>query len=670
MTSRRGFLKGSLAGVTGYSLVVDARGFEIASSLGADTPPSGPGTVDLEGRRRRLPIDPTTSPSLPGDPNMRVVDHDCDLLVAGGGMAGVCAALSAARNGARVILVQDRSRLGGNASSEIRMHIVGADCHGSRRGWREGGLIEELRLEDAARNPDRVYEMFDLMLYDKCVSEPNIDLLLDTSVARAAVEDGRVVEVHARCEKTETIHRIRPRFAVDATGDSRLALETGAGFMRGREAKATFGESLGLEAADTKSQGSSILFTSRDHGRPMPYVPPKWARKIDESHLKHRGIGSWEYGYWWIELGGEIDTIADNERLRFELLSIVLGVWDHIKNSGRFPKSETWALETVGMIPGKRESRRVIGHHVQTQADLEGAWKQRDDGVSIGGWNFDDHPPEGFDAPDKRPFVSVKIPEVYNIGFDALRSRDVSNLLMAGRNISNSHVAFTSTRVMATCACTGQAVGTAAALCVEHDVDPAGLRADPRLFERYRQRLLRDDQTIRGVVNEDPDDLARIARITASAVHVDAEPAHLVTGTPRDMPGSWENRWGAPVREDGEPQWVAFEWDQARPIEVVQVTHDTGFHRELTLSASDWCNRGMRRGPQIETVRDYEIQRRRPGGDWETVEVVEGNYQRLRRHRLDGTPVDGVRIACRATNGSPHFRLYEVRCYASEGADA
>ncbi len=664
MSSRRDFLRGSLGGAAGFSLFVDARAFGIPDRIRDAVPPASPGSLGLDGRRDRLPIGGESSATLAGDPHMRVVDHEVDLLVAGGGMAGVCAAISAARNGARTLLVQDRSRLGGNASSEIRMHIVGADCHGSRRGWREGGLIEEIRLDDAARNPDRVYEMFDLLLYDKCVSEPNLDLLLDTAVARAGVEDGRITEVLARCEKTETIHRIRPRFAVDATGDSRLALESGAALMRGREAKSTFGESLGLDVADRKSQGSSILFTARDHGRPMPYVAPTWARRIDESHLKHRGIGSWEYGYWWIELGGEIDTIADNERLRFELLGIVLGVWDHIKNSGRFPKSETWALETVGMIPGKRESRRILGHHVQTQSDLEGGWKQRDDGVSIGGWNFDDHPPEGFDAPDKRPFTSVKIPEVYNIAFDALRSRDVSNLLMAGRNISNSHVAFTSTRVMATCACTGQAVGTAAAFCVERGIDLERLRADREVFEGYRQRLLRDDQSIRGVANADPDDLARMATVTASAVHEDAVPEHVVNGLVRDMPGAWSNRWGAPVRDDGEPQWIAFEWDAPRSVSLVQITHDTGFHRELTLSASDWVTRGMQRGPQVETLRDYDIERRRRGGDWETVAEIRGNHQRLRRHRLDAAEVDGLRVVCRATNGSPQFRIYEVRCYA------
>src|SRR5258708_27235725 len=113
---------------------------------------------------------------------MRLVDLDTDILVAGGGLAGVCAAISAARHGARVVLVQDRSRLGGNSSSEVKMHVVGANTHKARRGWREGGLLEEIRLDDAANNPQRSWELWDLLLYDKVMSEPNITLLLDTTL--------------------------------------------------------------------------------------------------------------------------------------------------------------------------------------------------------------------------------------------------------------------------------------------------------------------------------------------------------------------------------------------------------------------------------------------------------------------------------------------------------
>lgn len=265
------------------------------------------------------------------EPNMRLVEVETDVFVAGGGLAGVCAAASAARNGMRVLLVQDRSRLGGNSSSEVKMHVVGANCHTSRPGWREGGLIEEFRLADAVSNPQRCWELWDLMLYDKVVSEPNITLLLETTVYSATVERGAVTSVMARCDKSELLYRVRAKIFVDATGDSRLGLECGADYRTGREARSEFGESLAPVKADEETLGSSILFTSTRHERPMPYVPPSWARKVSKEHLQFRSVGpqNWEYGYWWIEWGGNKNTIRDNELIRFELLSIVTGVWNY-----------------------------------------------------------------------------------------------------------------------------------------------------------------------------------------------------------------------------------------------------------------------------------------------------------------------------------------------------
>ena len=175
---------------------------------------------------------------------MREVRLEADVLVAGGGLAGVCAAIAAARHGARVVLVQDRSRLGGNSSSEVKMHVVGANQHTARPGWRESGLIEELRLADAVNNPQRCWELWDLLLYDKVVSEPNITLLLETTVFSANVKDGRITEVAARCDKSEHLYRIRAGIFCDCTGDSRLGLEAGAEMRTGREARAEFGESL------------------------------------------------------------------------------------------------------------------------------------------------------------------------------------------------------------------------------------------------------------------------------------------------------------------------------------------------------------------------------------------------------------------------------------------
>lgn len=602
------------------------------------------------------------SPTGPCDAHLVPVDLTTDFLIAGGGMAGVCAALAAARHGARVILVQDRSRLGGNSSSEVKMHIVGADIHGARPGWREGGILEELRLDDAVGNPQRSREMWDLLLYDKVMSEPNITLLLDTTCTGAEIEEDQIRRVFARCDKTEHLYRIQAKHFADCTGDCRLGLEAGADLRRGREAKSEFNETLALDVADEATLGSTILFTARDFGRPMPYRPPAWARAITREMLRFRPISSWEYGYWWVEWGGALDTIRDNERIRFELLRITLGVWNYIKNSGAHPSSENWALDWLGMVPGKRGSRRLLGDHVLTEHDLMGRNGDPADAVAIGGWGMDDHPPGGFDRSDLQPFKTVPPPHPYNIPLRCLYSRNRRNLWMAGRNISASHVAFTSTRVMATCAVLGQAVGTAVAHALEHGLSPRELAGSPEQIRALQQRLLRDDQTIRGRRNEDPLDLARSATVAASGALSDSEPANVVDGYVRDLPKQWSHRWGAPIGPEG--AWIQLEWPEPKTISQVQITFDSGFERELTLSQEDSVTRRTIRAPQPETVRDYELLAQAANAaDWRSLVRVTGNHQRLRRHTFPAAKITSLRLRITATHGDPLARVYEIRCY-------
>ncbi len=594
--------------------------------------------------------------------NMTLVDLNCDVLVAGGGLAGVLAAVSAARHGAKVVLVQDRSRLGGNSSSEIKMHVVGSNNHKGRPAWREGGLLEEFRLDDAANNPQRCWELWDLLLYDKVVSEPNITLLLETTLYSAEVKDNVIQRVQARCDRSEHIYRITAKLFCDCTGDSRLGLETGAEFRVGHESRAQHGESLAPETADNKTQGCSILFTSRDYGKPMPFKPPAWARKITERELKSRPVKTWEYGYWWIEWGGHINTVRDNERIRFELLGIVMGVWDYIKNSGKFPTAANWALDWVGMLPGKREARRLVGDHMLTQMDLMGLNPEFEDAVCIGGWNLDEHPPTGFEDPELPPFVSIKLKDVYNIPLRSLYSKNVRNLFMAGRNISATHTAFSSTRVMGTCAVEGQAIGTAAALCIKHNLPPRGLYEDKAKLKAYQQTLLRDDQSIKGVKNEDPLDLARKATVTASAEDTNCQAANVINGWVRALPG-YENRWAAPIGETG--AWLELGWDKPQTIRQVQLTFDSGFVRELTLSSSASANTDIIRAPQPETVKKYSIQYQSDDGkDWVELASVDGNHQRLRRHDFKAVNAKRVRIQVKETNGDKLARIFEVRCYA------
>jgi hypothetical protein len=647
--------------LTSYSLVV----------LADQLPPAQAQTITPQMKKQFDLIAPpgkdAKSAAVVHEPHMSLVKLDCDVLVAGGGVAGVCAAISAARQGAKVVLLQDRSRLGGNSSSEVKMHIVGADSHRGRPGWRESGLIEELRLEDAVNNPQRCWEMWDFILYDKVVSEPNITLLLETVLYKAVVNGDRITEVHARCDKSEMIYQIAAKVFVDSTGDSRLALESNATFRMGREARAEFNESLAPEKPDLETLGSSILFTSRLYSKPMAFKPPSWARKVTADTLRFRKVDQWDYGYWWVEWGGNKDTIRDNELIRYELLSIVMGVWDYIKNSGNHTNSANYGLDWVGMMPGKRGSRRLVGDHMLTQQDLLGGSFY--DAVAMGGWPMDDHPPGGFDRADLPPNTVLRTPEVYPIPLRSCYSKNISNLMMAGRNISATHAAFTSTRVMATCATIGQAVGTAAALCVEKSKLPRQVAEDKKLVTTLQQRLIRDDQTIKGkpgelLRNEDASDVARQATVSSSGNSGEAVAPLVIDGITRDIPKGPIHHWAGPMTEKG--AWLDLKWDAPKKVSQVQLTFDTGFQRQLVLTANPtFWRQDAPRQPQAETVKDYEVLVKRKGAsEFESVAKVRGNYQRMNRLKFDAVEAEALRIHVTATNGLEEARIFEVRCYA------
>jgi hypothetical protein len=643
----------------------------------------------------------------------------CEILVAGGGPAGFACALSAARLGAKVILCQDRSVLGGNASSEVRMHIVGAT--GLRDGIplrvenREGGIIEELRLDLACRNPQRSPSMMDLLLYEKCRAEDDLTLLLNTTVVGVEMSGDRIARAIAERHSTEDRFIITAKIFIDCTGDGRLAVEAGAAFRHGREGKSEYGETLAAPAADQKTLGSTLLFQARKHSRPMPFVAPPWVRKFTLEHFKLRPFGKpgsdlgLEYGYWWIEWGGTLDTIKDNERIRDELLAIMLGVWNFIKNESNLDASH-WALEWFGFLPGKRESRRFIGQHVLTEADL---LLSRDfpDAIAFGGWPIDTHPPGGVDAPDEPPCDQHHLPYLYNVPLRSCLASGVRNLMFAGRNISATHIAFASTRVMATCAVIGQGVGTAAAIALQHDCLPADLVARPDLVQRVQQRLMRDDCYLVGVKNSDPDDRARAARVTASSEQPNGAAMNVLSGQTRAVHGHWTeasiraalttddkptfggNLWdqvlknvdrgedpadltlGPPNRSfpgthrwmsdpaAGLPAWIELRWSQPVTVREIVLVFDTGMHRHLTLSQADGYTRRMIWGsPQPETVRDYRVEFQ-VDAQWHEVARVRGNYQRRNVHRLATASVTAVRVFVDATNGLDHARIFEVRAY-------
>ena len=506
----------------------------------------------------------------------------------------------------------------------------------------------------------RSFEIWDLILYDKVISEPAITLMLDTAITGAEVEDGRIARVTAVSTLLEERYDIEAAYCIDCTGDAALAAGVGAEYMQGREGRDLYGESLAPEQADAKTMGNSLLFFSRKHGAPMPFTAPAWARTFSAKDFEHRRIHSWEYGYWWIEWGGELDTIKDNREIRRELMRILMGVWDYVKNSGEHPDSANWALDWVGMIPGKRESRRVLGEHVMTQQELERA-EAYPDRVAYGGWPMDDHPPGGIDSKDLDPCQQIHFKQPYNIPLRSLYSVNRPNLLMAGRDISASHVAFSSSRVMATCAAIGQAAGTAAAFCVAHGCMPRDIAADTDRLRALQQGLLRDDQSLIGIANEDGEDLARQARVSCSAETEAGKAAQVIDGWNRDIGDGMTHQWQAPM-QDGAP-WLQLEWDGPLTIAMVQLTFDSGLHRRLFLSGQDSAYLPQTRGPQPETVADYAI-KARTGDGWVPIARGEGNFSRLVRHTVGPVATDALRVRIHRTNGDELARVFEVRCYA------
>lgn len=605
----------------------------------------------------------------------------CDVLVAGGGMSGVCCALAAARQGVSVILCQDRPVLGGNASSEIRMHIVGANTDRPAEDLvneaRESGLIEEIRLENSVKNPQHSPSVFDGILYDKCRAEKNLRLLLNTAVVDAEVRDGRITRVSALRASTEDRFEISAKVFVDCTGDGGLGAAVGAAFTHGREAASQFQESLAPASADHKTLGSTLLFMARKHDRPMPYAPPSWARKVTAEDMVHRMWGepgrefSYEYGFWWLEWGGHLDTIKDNEAVRDELLAILFGVWDFVKNQGDFDAAN-WALDWFGVVPGKRESRRFLGRHILTEADVLGSAPQPD-AIAYGGWPIDIHPVHGFDQPDAPPCVWTTVPLIYDIPLRSCLARDFPNLLFAGRNISASHVAFASTRVMATCSLIGEGVGISAAWAVRNGLDPADLPANPAAMAGIRETILREDGFLIGAALEDGGNLLRQAVLSASSALREGPAANVLSGQnralsgersvsePRKIPGThrWMSDPGA-----GLPAWIAAEWDGPREIAEIEMVFDTGLHRYLTLTQSDAYRSRMIWGqPPPETVRDFRVEVW-SGGAWRVLAEVRDNGLRRWRHRAE-VPVscDALRVSVTRTWGTPGARIVRLAAY-------
>ena len=589
-----------------------------------------------------------------------------DVVVAGAGPAGVCAAVAAARAGARTALVHDRPVAGGNCSDEIGIGTDGAANH--QMNMRESGLVEEWNLIDPHRRGRRLSDAAALLL----AGETNLSVFANERIVGAAHGRARIDAVLARNTLTGARSRVRGRMFVDATGDGWVGYYAGAAYRMGREASAEFGEpSPPAPARADALTMSGCLYAYRYEMRPreVPYAPPPWADVLPEGFdRKPPGIGM----PWWLEHPNDLDDLRDPEEARDMLLRYIFGYWGWLKNRSPLRgKARNAALVRVPFVNGRRESRRLEGDVIVTANDLI-AGRLFDDRVAYGGWGLDVHDVRGMDNPHGDGWAQhpIAVP-IYTIPFRALYSRNVDNLLMAGRCISVTHLALGSTRVGATCATEGQAAGTAAALCARAGLTPRALGAT-RIRE-LQQALLREDQYVPGVVNEDPADLARGARASASSsvptfvftpprwgecpkdvpdagkglkAVSGASPACVVDGVSRAV-GMNAHAW---VSSGRLPQWIRLDLPRPARISEARITFDSDLSTHNTTYYAPFL------------AKDYRLEAL-CGGEWRTLAEERGNVRRLRVHRFAPVEAEAVRVTVTAVHGGETVRIFEIRLY-------
>ena len=604
-----------------------------------------------------------------------------ELVVVGGGMAGICAAMSAARHGVKVALVHARPVLGGNASSEIRIHISGADQSLRQPEYAETGLVYELMLENKARNDFFNYSIWDSVLLEKVKAEKNLELYLNTVMYDCETDGGHITSISCVQETTEMRYCFEAPLFVDATGNGTLGYYAGAEYRQGSESRAETGEPHAPEQPNNERMGNTVLMKAVDMGRPVKFAPPAFAKKLTEDQLKYRmhcakhKIDSsmapdpeeWlrlsgtscrgvDYGYWWLELMGDRDDIIpDFENIRDDLIAYAYGLWDHIKNGGDHG-AENYALEWVGALPGMRESRRLMGDYVLSETDIL-EHRQFDDAVAYGGWCIDLHAPHGLLDFDVLPSDCHHFSGVYTIPYRSYYSKNIDNLYLAGRDISTTKLGLASTRIIACCAVGGQAVGTAAALCKKYGVKPRELA--PHIGE-LQQMLLKDDAFLPNIPGHDAADAALSAHFSASSAIPGGDPAQLIDGTARRLDGVIHGWTSDGIAGGGETLTMA--WNEPHKLHELRLTFDSDFKYPIRVTMAHNRQVQQRIGVPAELVRDYDATLMKDGKPVRTVSVRD-NHQRLNVLDFPETECDGVEFRFFATNGAENVTVFEIRAY-------
>ena len=446
-------------------------------------PPSDVGELETF-RRKALHI--PDEPSIAGE---------YDLVVVGAGIAGMSAAVSAARLGCKVALINDRPVVGGNNSSEIRVHLGGRIEEGTYKEL--GGLQKEFGPEKGGNaQPAENYE--DQKKMDWLLAEKNVSLFLNYHVMGVTKDDGRITSVVAKhIEKGEELRFDAPLFA-DCTGDGSVGYLAGADYRMGRESRAEFGESIAPEKADKQTMGSSVQWYSVDNKKSSPFPEFSYGVEFNDENCEKVMMGEWTW-----ETGMNFDQIKDFERIRDYGMLVVYSNWSYLKNHMKEnAQYKNRKLGWVAYVAGKRESRRLMGDYILKEDDITKNVFHEDASFATT-WSIDLHwqdpknsayfPGNEFKAVTKHILIHP-----YAVPYRCLYSRNVDNLFMAGRNISVTHVALGTVRVMRTTGMMGEVVGMAASLCKKYGVMPRGVY---RSYLEDLKTLMKDGVNKKGLPN-------------------------------------------------------------------------------------------------------------------------------------------------------------------------
>lgn len=413
---------------------------------------------------------------IPAEPEL----YSYDVIVTGGGIAGMCAAAAASRLGCKVALINDRPVLGGNNSSEVRVHLGGNIGVGPNSGLgrmiREFGHSKEGNAKPAANYEDEKKELF-------IANEKNITLYANYRAISVKTDGNRIESIIIKhIENGKEVELKAPLFS-DCTGDGTIGYLAGADYNMGRESRAEYGEELAPIQPDKMTMGSSVQWYSADKGKPTRFPIFSYGLQFNEKNCEKVTMGEWKW-----ETGMNFNQIDDFERIRDYGLMVIYSNWSFLKNELKDNKKyKNRALDWVAYIAGKRESRRLLGDYILKQDDIDKN-VYHEDASFVTTWSIDLHFPDSLnashfpDAPFKAATKHIHI-YPYAVPYRCLYSRNIENLFMAGRNISVTHVALGTVRVMRTTGMMGEVVGMAASLCKKYNTTPRGV------YQKYLPEL-------------------------------------------------------------------------------------------------------------------------------------------------------------------------------------